>query len=137
MQHIVRKHKANYGDLHTLPNYFTVQINDTHPTLAIPELMRILMDEEGMGWDEAFDICSRIFNYTNHTIMAEALERWEEDMFKALLPRIYEIIKVINDKFCDGLWKIYPGEWDKISKWRLFPIMKSGWLICVLQSAIK
>ncbi len=116
MQHIVRKHKANYGDLHTLPNYFTVQINDTHPTLAIPELMRILMDEEGMGWDEAFDICSRIFNYTNHTIMAEALERWEEDMFKALLPRIYEIIKVINDKFCDGLWKIYPGEWDKISK---------------------
>lgn len=116
MQHIVRKHKANYGDLHTLPNYFTVQINDTHPTLAIPELMRILMDEEGMGWDEAFDICSRIFNYTNHTIMAEALERWEEDMFKALLPRIYEIIKVINDKFCDSLWKIYPGEWDKISK---------------------
>ncbi len=116
MQHIVRQHKENYGDLHTLPNYFTVQINDTHPTLAIPELMRILMDEEGMSWEDAFGICSRIFNYTNHTIMSEALECWEEEMFKTLLPRIYEIIKVLNDKFCDDLWKIYPGEWDKISK---------------------
>ena len=78
--------------------------------------MRILMDEEGMGWEEAFDICGRMFNYTNHTIMSEALERWEEDMFKELLPRIYEIIKVINDKFCSWLWDVYPGEWDKISK---------------------
>ena len=73
MQHIVRKHKQNYGDLHTLPNYFTVQINDTHPTLAIPELLRILMDEEGMGWDEAMDIASRMFNYTNHTVLVLSL----------------------------------------------------------------
>ncbi|MEF9989079.1 MAG: glycogen/starch/alpha-glucan phosphorylase [Christensenellaceae bacterium] len=116
MQHIVRKHKENYGDLHTLPNYFTVQINDTHPTLAIPELIRILLDEEGMSWEDAYGIASKMFSYTNHTIMSEAMECWNEDMFKTLLPRIYQIVKVINDKFCDALWRIYPGEWDKISK---------------------
>ena len=115
MQHIVRKHKENYGDLNTLPNFFTVQINDTHPTLAIPELIRILIDEEGMDWDSAFDIAGRMFHYTNHTIMVEALERWEENMFKTLLPRIHQIIKTINDKFCDQLWRVYPGEWEKIS----------------------
>ncbi len=115
MQHIVRRHKENFGDLHTLPNFFTVQINDTHPTLAIPELMRILLDEEGMSWEDSYDITSRVFHYTNHTIMIEALERWEETMFKSLLPRIHQIIKAINDKFCEQLWKVYPGEWDKIS----------------------
>lgn len=115
MQHIVRKHKQNYGDLHTLPNYFTVQINDTHPTLAIPELLRILMDEEGMGWDEAMDIASRMFNYTNHTVLVEGLECWNEELFKGLLPRIYQIIQVLNEKFCDQLWQVYPGQWDKIS----------------------
>jgi starch phosphorylase len=115
MQHIVRKHKENFGDLHTLPNFFTVQINDTHPTLAIPELMRILLDEEGMSWEDAYDIVNRVFHYTNHTIMVEALERWEENMFKSLLPRIHQIIKAINDKFCEQLWKVYPGQWEKIS----------------------
>jgi starch phosphorylase len=115
MQHIVRRHKENFGDLHTLPNFFTVQINDTHPALAIPELMRILLDEEGMRWEDAYDITGRVFHYTNHTIMVEALERWEETMFKALLPRIHQIIKAINDKFCEQLWKVYLGEWDKIS----------------------
>ncbi len=116
MQSMVRKHKRNYGDLHTLPNYFTVQINDTHPTLAIPELIRILMDEEGMGWEEAYDITSKVFNYTNHTILSEALEVWSEEMFKTLLPRIYQIIKVINERFCERLWKVFSGDWDKISK---------------------
>ena len=77
MQHMVHKHKTLFGDLHTLPNYFTVQINDTHPTLAIPELIRILLDEEGMSWEDAYEIASRMFNYTNHTIMAEALECWK------------------------------------------------------------
>ncbi len=115
MQNIVRKHKENVGDLHTLPNFVTVQINDTHPTLAIPELMRILLDEEGMDWDSAFDIVSRMFHYTNHTIMVEALERWDENMFKTLLPRIHQIVRAINDKFCEQLWRVYPGEWEKIS----------------------
>ncbi len=115
MQHIVRKHKALYQDLHTLPDHYTVQINDTHPTLAIPELMRILLDEEHMGWDEAYDIVTRTFNYTNHTILQEALEVWNIEMFRDLLPRIYQIIYVINEKFCARLWRSYPGEWDKIS----------------------
>ncbi len=116
MQHMVQKHKRLFGDLHTLPNYYAVQINDTHPTLAIPELMRILMDEEGMSWEDAYEITSRLFNYTNHTIMAEALECWNVDMFKELLPRIYQIVKIINDQFCEQLWKVYPGDWDRISK---------------------
>lgn len=115
MQHIVRKHKKNNGDIRTLPNFFVVQINDTHPTLAIPELMRILLDEEGLDWDSAWDIVTRVFNYTNHTIMSEALECWEENMFKSLLPRIYSIICAINDVYCKQLWKVYPGDWDKIS----------------------
>lgn len=116
MQHMVHKHKTLFGDLHTLPDYFAVQINDTHPTLAIPELIRILLDEEGMSWEDAFDIASRVFNYTNHTIMAEALECWNVGMFKELLPRIFQIINVINEKFCEQLWNVYPGEWDKISQ---------------------
>lgn len=115
MQHIVRKHKANIGDLHTLPNYYAVQINDTHPTLAIPELMRILMDEEHMEWEDAYDIAHRMFSYTNHTIMAEALETWEEEMFRRLLPRLYRIIMTIDEKLRDELWKEYPGEFDKIN----------------------
>ncbi|MBR0376443.1 MAG: glycogen/starch/alpha-glucan phosphorylase, partial [Firmicutes bacterium] len=82
IQSIVARHKKRYGDLRTLPDKIAIQINDTHPTLAIPELMRILLDEEGFGWDEAFDICRRVFNYTNHTIMAEALEKWDEKMFE-------------------------------------------------------
>ena len=116
MQHIVRKHKQLYGDLKTLPDYFTVQINDTHPTLSIPEMMRILMDENGLGWDEAYGIVKRMFNYTNHTIMSEALECWNSEMFKELLPRIYQIINIINEKFCEELWTVYPGDWDTISK---------------------
>ncbi|MBD5560436.1 MAG: glycogen/starch/alpha-glucan phosphorylase [Clostridia bacterium] len=119
IQHMVSKHKAVFGDLHTLPKYFTLQINDTHPTVAIPELIRILLDEEGFGWDEAYDIASRMFNYTNHTILSEALERWNVDMFRELLPRVYQIIKVIDEKFVGKLWEIYPGDWDRINKMRI------------------
>lgn len=116
MQLMVKHHKEKKGDLHTLSDYVTVQINDTHPTLAIPELMRILMDEEGFGWEEAYAIVRKIFNYTNHTIMTEALECWDENMFKLLLPRIYQIICVMNEKYCDKL-RIYYGEHhEKISK---------------------
>ncbi|MDR1953297.1 MAG: glycogen/starch/alpha-glucan family phosphorylase, partial [Clostridiales Family XIII bacterium] len=116
MQFIVNRHKKHYGDLHTLPDYYTVQINDTHPTVAIPELIRILMDDENMQWDEAFDIVSRMFNYTNHTIMNEALERWNEDMFRTLLPRIHKIITVIDDMFRDKIWNKWPGDWNKLNE---------------------
>lgn len=116
MQHMVRQHKKQYGDVRTLPDKVVLQINDTHPAFAIPELLRILLDEEHMGWDEAYDIVSRIFNYTNHTVMQEALEAWPEQMFKQLLPRVYSIITVLNDRFSQKLWKAFRGDWDKISR---------------------
>lgn len=116
MQYMVRRHKELYGDLHTLPDYAVVQINDTHPTLAIPELMRILLDQEGFHWDEAYDIVSRMFHYTNHTIMNEALERWNEQMFKMLLPRIYSIVQALNEQYCRRLYRYYPGDMERISR---------------------
>ncbi|MDR2157256.1 MAG: glycogen/starch/alpha-glucan family phosphorylase, partial [Clostridiales Family XIII bacterium] len=116
MQFIVNRHKKHYGDLHTLPDYYTVQINDTHPTVAIPELIRILMDDENMQWDEAFGIVSRMFNYTNHTIMSEALERWNEQMFLTLLPRVHKIISVIDGLFRDKIWSKWPGDWNKLNE---------------------
>ena len=116
MQFIVNRHKLHHRDLHTLPDYYTVQINDTHPTVAIPEMIRILMDEEDMQWDEAFQIVSRLFNYTNHTIMAEALEQWNEEMFRQLLPRIHKIITVIDGYFRDEIWKKWPGDWNKLNE---------------------
>ena len=115
MQHMVREHKKRYGDVRTLPDKVVVQINDTHPAFAIPELMRILLDEERLNWDEAYGIVSRIFSYTNHTVMREALEVWPEQMFKALLPRVYSIVAALNDRFSEKLWKAFPGDWDKIS----------------------
>ncbi len=116
IQSMVRSHKERYGDLRTLPDKVCVQINDTHPTLSIPELIRILLDEEGFCWEEACDIARRTFNYTNHTIMIEALECWSEQMFKSLLPRIYMIVKALNEDYCKKLWNYYPDEWDRISK---------------------
>lgn len=116
MQNMVKNHKAKYGDVRSLPDKATIQINDTHPTFAIPELLRILMDEEHLGWDEAFDITGRLFHYTNHTVMPEALERWPEQLIKTLFPRIHGIIRAIHDKFSEKLWKVYAGDWDKISR---------------------
>lgn len=116
MQSMVSRHKRLYGDLHTLPNYAAVQINDTHPTLAIPELLRILMDDEGLDWDDAYSIVCSVFNYTNHTILTEALECWDEQMFKLLLPRIYSIIQAINEKYCRWLNLFYRNDMDRISR---------------------
>lgn len=99
MQSIVRKHKAQYGTLRNFAEKHVIQINDTHPTLAIPELMRILMDENGFGWDEAWSIVTRTFAYTNHTVMAEALEHWRQDLIIALLPRCWQIICEINERY--------------------------------------
>ncbi|GHU65907.1 alpha-1,4 glucan phosphorylase [Clostridia bacterium] len=117
MQFLVRSHKKYHGgDVHTLPDYYVIQINDTHPTLAIPELIRILMDDEGLSWDEAMDIAYRMFNYTNHTIMREALERWNENILRELLPRIHKIITVIDQKFRDRIWEKWPGDLAKMNE---------------------
>ncbi len=102
---IVRKHKAQFGTLDNLADYITIQLNDTHPVISIPELMRILMDNEGYSFDRAFDIVCKVFNYTNHTIMAEALEKWECSLVEELLPRIYEIIIMINEKFISDMYR--------------------------------
>ena len=115
IQSIIRHYKTHGGDIKFLDEKIAIHINDTHPTLAIPELMRILLDEEGLGWDEAWRITTNIVSYTNHTILAEALEKWPVDMFKKLLPRIYMIVEEINKRFCEELWNKYIGQWQKIS----------------------
>ena len=114
-QSIVRDHMAVYGDIKTLPEKVAVHINDTHPALCVPEFMRILLDDYCLGWDEAWDIVTRTVTYTNHTVLPEALEMWNEDLFRLRLPRIYVIVKEINERFCHEVWEKYPGNWDKIS----------------------
>ncbi len=96
------------------PDKVAIHINDTHPAVAIPELMRILMDEQGLGWDQAEDICRRTFAYTNHTVLQEALERWPENLFAQTLPRIYMILCEMNRRLCKRLWEVYPGQWERI-----------------------
>ena len=115
IQYIVKAHKKDH-DIKSLPEKVTIHINDTHPALAIPELMRILLDEEELDWDTAWSITKRTFAYTNHTVMAEALETWPISMFKELLPRIYMIIEEINERYCKYLWNYFPGNWDAISE---------------------
>ena len=102
-QDIVRKHMRKWGDIKSFAEHHTIQINDTHPTLIIPELMRIFMDEYGMGWDEAWNIVKNSVAYTNHTVMSEALERWPQDLVQQLLPRLWEIMCEINRRWCDYL----------------------------------
>ena len=103
IQSIVRHYKKHNGDIKLLDEKIAIHINDTHPTLAIPELMRILLDEEGLSWENAWRITQNTISYTNHTILAEALEKWPVDMFKSLLPRIYMIIEEINKRYCEEL----------------------------------
>ncbi|MDF4740381.1 glycogen phosphorylase, partial [Vibrio parahaemolyticus] len=93
-----------------------IHINDTHPVLAIPELMRILLDEEKLAWEEAWHITTQTISYTNHTTLSEALEKWPIHIFKPLLPRIYMIIEEINERFCHELWERYPYEWHRIEE---------------------
>lgn len=114
LQSIVQNYKTVNVDIGQFCNKVAVHINDTHPALAIPELMRILMDEEGLGWNEAWSITTKTVSYTNHTILPEALEKWPVDMVKSLLPRIFMIINEINERFCKELWGKYPGEWEHI-----------------------
>lgn len=115
VQEIVRKHMARYGRLDNLPDHVVIQINDTHPAMVIPELMRIMLDENGLTWDAAWNITCRTVAYTNHTVMSEALERWPESLFKQILPRLHQIVLEINRRFCDDLWNYFPGDWDRIA----------------------
>ena len=115
IQGIVNTHMKNYGRLDNLPDRVVIQINDTHPALVIPELMRVMMDQHGLTWDDAWNITTRTVAYTNHTVMNEALERWPESLMQSVLPRIYQIIVEINRRFCDSLWKHYTNDWDKIA----------------------
>ena len=116
LQNILADHKRRYGSLKLLPKMAAIHLNDTHPALAIPELMRLLIDENGMSWDEAWNITTSVCAYTNHTVLAEALETWPEDLIARRLPRIYMILKEINRRFCEDLWARFPGDWDKISR---------------------
>ena len=110
LQNIINDHKHRYGPLNLLPQQAAIHINDTHPALAIPELMRLLMDENGFTWDDAWNITTSVFAYTNHTVMPEALETWQEDLIARRLPRIHMILKEINRRFCNELWQRYPGQ---------------------------
>ena len=116
VQRAVQKFKEKHDDIHQFPEKVVFQLNDTHPTVAIPELMRILLDDEGLTWDEAWDITTRTCAYTNHTIMSEALEKWPVDLFSRLLPRIYQIVEEINRRFVNEIQQRYPGDQDKIAK---------------------
>jgi len=116
LQNILADHKRRYGSLKLLPKMAAIHLNDTHPALAIPELMRLLIDENGMNWDEAWEITTACCAYTNHTVLAEALETWPEDLIARRLPRIYSILKEINRRMCEDLWQKFPGQWDKISR---------------------
>lgn len=114
LQTIVRRHFKKYGTLDNLADKVSVHINDTHPALCVPELMRLLMDEYKYGWDDAWAICQKTLSYTNHTVMSEALERWSEGMFRQQLPRIYQIVAEINRRLVLNLQEIYPGDYAKI-----------------------
>ena len=116
VQRAVARFKKNHPDIHQLPEKVTFQLNDTHPTVAVAELMRLLLDEEGLEWDEAWEITTKTCAYTNHTIMAEALEKWPIEIFSRLLPRIYQIVEEINRRFILEIEKKYPGNQEKVRK---------------------
>lgn len=116
LQAAVAKYKKSHNDITKLYEKVTFQMNDTHPTVAVAELMRILMDQEGLGWDQAWEVTTKSVAYTNHTIMSEALEKWPIELFSRLLPRIYQIIEEINRRFIIEIQNRYPGNYDKIRK---------------------
>ncbi len=116
LQSIIADHLAAYGSLDSFSDKVAIHLNDTHPALCIPELMRILMDIYSYSWEDAWRTVTSVFSYTNHTVMPEALEQWNEDFFRLKLPRIHTIITEINRRFCADLWNLYPGDWDRISR---------------------
>ncbi|UII55317.1 glycogen/starch/alpha-glucan phosphorylase [Cytobacillus spongiae] len=113
---IIRSYEKQHDSLTDFHKRVSIHINDTHPVLAIPELMRILMDEKGIGWEEAWTITTQTISYTNHTTLSEALEKWPVRIFQPLLPRIYMIVHEINERFCRSLWEKYPDNWGKIEE---------------------
>ena len=116
IQSIIKKHLKHYPDLNNLGEKISIHINDTHPALCVPELMRILLDDYGYSWDAAWNIVTKVISYTNHTVMSEALERWPQGLFKGLLPRIFQIVNEINQRFCADLWNTFPSDWDRVSR---------------------
>ncbi len=116
VQEAIAKYKKKHSDIRKFYEKATFQLNDTHPTVAVVELMRILMDEEGLEWDEAWDVTTKTCAYTNHTIMAEALEKWPIELFSRLLPRIYQIVEEINRRFVNQIQEQYPGNYEKVKK---------------------
>ena len=116
LQRAIARFKKHHDDIHQLPEKAVFQMNDTHPTVAVAELMRILLDEEGLSWEDAWDITTHCVAYTNHTIMAEALEKWPIEIFQRLLPRVYQIVEEINRRFVLQIQEQYPGNNDKIAK---------------------
>ena len=116
IQEAIAKFKKKHSDIHDLPKKVTFQLNDTHPTMTVAELMRILLDEEKLEWDDAWDITTHTCAYTNHTIMAEALEKWPIELFSKLLPRVYQIIEEINRRFIEEINQKYPGNQEKVRK---------------------
>jgi len=131
LQDLVRKFKAKHGDNFSIfHEKVAIQLNDTHPVVAIPELMRILMDWEKLEWDEAWAIVTKTCNYTNHTILAEALEKWPINIFQGLLPRVYQIIEEINRRFMIDVRMAFPGDWEKHNKMSIIGngMIKMAWL---------
>ena len=116
LQNIIHDHISIYKNLNTLPEKVAIHINDTHPALCIPELMRILMDMHNYSWEQAWDMVVKTMSYTNHTVMPEALECWNEGLFRLKLPRLYMIIREINERFCADAWNRFPGNWDKVGR---------------------
>ena len=114
MQYILKKHLKTYGNLNSLPEQVAIHINDTHPALCVPELTRLLLDEYGYSWEDAWALVQKTMSYTNHTVMSEALERWPEWLFKNYLPRIYQIVAEINKRHCIDLWNNFPNDWNKV-----------------------
>lgn len=116
LQSILAFHKKKYGSIRTLADKVAIHINDTHPALAVPELMRLFIDEEGLSWEEAWKITQNTLSYTNHTVMSEALERWDEGLFRALLPRIYQLVAEIDRRHVAALRERYPKDEDKVRR---------------------
>jgi len=116
LQNIISDHLTQYGSLYNFTDKVSIHINDTHPALCVPELMRILMDVYSYSWEAAWTVVTRVVSYTNHTVLPEALEKWNVDLFRLKLPRIYMIVEEINRRLCADLWNMYPGDWDRISR---------------------
>ncbi len=139
LQDIIREYKKIHGgDLSGLPEMAAIQLNDTHPVIAIPELMRLLMDEEGLGWDKSSEIVKRTFAYTNHTVLSEALEKWPVDLFRAEFPRLFQIVEEINRRFMAELIKKYPQDRLKHHRMSILAdgMVKMAWLAIVVSHSV-